>query len=239
MDVAISSALFAATCLVITLVALSADKRITAITAAATALYLGLDDFITGLPHLIPALDFLGGHWNWSGKVLSLALSVLVIVTLRLSPDSLGLRFKQEHPKLAWISLIGFIAWGSILGAVFKPGTANLETLAFQATMPGLAEEIVYRGIAPALLLGLVNYKPHVKDIPWAVIFATSLMFGVWHSLSFSKGSVSFEAMSGLFPMIGSVAGGWLRFKTKSLLIPILGHSLANVAFHVAGGLGA
>lgn len=39
--------------------------------------------------------------------------------------------------------------------------------------------------------------------------------------------------------MIGSVAGGWLRFKTKSLLIPILGHSLANVAFHVAGGLGA
>lgn len=89
---------------------------------------------------------------------MSLVLSVLVIVTLRLSPDSLGLRFKQEHPKIAWISLLGFIVWGAILGFVFQPGAASLETLAFQATMPGLAEEIVYRGVAPALLLGLIHY---------------------------------------------------------------------------------
>ncbi|MFC4728021.1 CPBP family intramembrane glutamic endopeptidase [Coralloluteibacterium thermophilus] len=238
MDAAISSALFAATCLVVALAVLRADRRVTAVTAAATALYLGLDDFVTGLPHLIPALDFLGGRWNWSGKVLSLALSVAVIVALRLSPDALGFRFRQEHPRLAWMSLAGFVAWGAMLGAIFQPGMADPETLAFQATMPGLAEEIVYRGIAPAVLLGLINSRPHVSDVPWAVIIGTSLMFGVWHALSFSQGSIDFEVMSGLFPMIGSIAGGWLRFKTRSLLIPVLGHALANVAFHVAGGPG-
>jgi membrane protease YdiL (CAAX protease family) len=120
---------------------------------------------------------------------------------------------------------------------LFKPGAPDAETLAFQATMPGLAEEIAFRGIAPAILLGLMNRKPHVNDIPWAVIFATSLMFGIWHSLSVSGGAVGFDLMSGLFPFIGSIPGGWLRFKTKSLLAPILIHSIANVAFHLAGWL--
>lgn len=43
--------------------------------------------------------------------------------------------------------------------------------------------------------------------------------------------------MSALFPLVGSIAGGWLRFKTGSLLVPGLGHGVANVAFQVAGGL--
>jgi membrane protease YdiL (CAAX protease family) len=48
-----------------------------------------------------------------------------------------------------------------------------------------------------------------------------------------------FDAMSALFPFIGSIPGGWLRYKTGSLLFPILAHSFANVAFHVAGGFAA
>jgi membrane protease YdiL (CAAX protease family) len=235
----ISSALFAGVCLVFALLASRADRRITVAFAVATALYLGLDDFITGLPGLVPALDFIGGKWNWTGKVLSLVVSVAMIVAFKLSPDALGLRLKQEHPTLAWLSIIAFVIWGATLGAIFKPGAADTETLMFQATMPGLAEEIVYRGIAPALLLGLINCRPHVRGIPWAVVVATAFIFGAWHALSFSKGSVNFALMSGLFPMVGSIAGGWLRFKTRSLLVPILGHSLANVAFHLVGGLGA
>jgi membrane protease YdiL (CAAX protease family) len=239
MDSLISSTLFAGVCLVFALLASSADRRITAAFAVAAALYLGLDDFITGLPNLIPSLDFIGGNWNWVGKILSVAFSIAVIVILKISPDALGLRLKQEYPTLAWLSLIAFVIWGAALGAIFKPGAAGTETLLFQATMPGLVEEIAYRGVAPALLLGLVNRQPHVRGVPWSVVVATAFMFGAWHALSFSNGSVNFELMSGLFPMIGSIAGGWLRFKTKSLLVPILGHSLANVAFHVAGGLGA
>lgn len=239
MDSLISSTIFAGACLVFALLASSADRKITAAFAVAAALYLGLDDFITGLPSLIPSLYFVGGSWNWAGKILSLAFSIVVIVIFKISRDALGLRLKQEYPTIAWISLVGFVIWGAALGAIFKPGAADTETLIFQATMPGLVEEIAYRGIAPALLLGLVNRQPHVHGIPWAVVFATSFMFGAWHALSFSNGSVNFELMSGLFPMIGSIAGGWLRFKTKSLLVPILGHSLANVAFHIVGGLGA
>lgn len=236
MDAVIFALILASTGFALAMLARSVDKRILVTSAALFAIYLSLDDFITGLPKLVPILDFIPGHWNWSGKVLSLVFSAIVIGSLRLSPDAVGVR-KQEHPKIAWIALGLFIVWGACLGVLFRPGAPDAETLAFQATMPGLAEEIAFRGIAPAILLTLMNRMPHVDGIPWAVILATSVMFGLWHALSFSHGRIGFDMLSGLFPFIGSIPGGWLRFKTKSLLAPVLGHGLANVAFHIAGGL--
>lgn len=224
--------------LVLALTAKIADKRVQVTSGVLFAVYLGLDDFVTGLPNLVKALDLIPGNWNWTGKVFSIFLAAIVIFALKLSPDAVGIR-KQEHSRIAWIGVALFIVWGVCLGLLFKPGAPNAETLAFQATMPGLAEEIAYRGIAPAILLGLMNRKPGIEDIPWAVILVTSLMFGIWHSLSFSGSSLGFDLMSGLFPFIGSIPGGWLRFKTKSLFAPILGHALANVAFHLAGWLNA
>jgi membrane protease YdiL (CAAX protease family) len=235
MDALVFSLIFASIGFAIAILASRADKRILMTSALLFAVYLGGDDLVTGLPTITNSLDFIPGNWNWSGKVLSLALSAIVVLLLRLSPDAIGLR-KQEHPKIAWAGLGFFIVWGICLGLAFKPGVPDAETLAFQATMPGLAEEIAYRGIAPAILLTLMNRKPHVDGIPWVVILATSVMFGLWHSLSFSDGNIGFDLMSGLFPFIGSIPGGWFRFKTKSLLVPILGHGLANVSFHVAGG---
>jgi membrane protease YdiL (CAAX protease family) len=221
------------------LLAKACDRRIAVAGALLFAAYLALDDLATGLPHLMPGFDFLPGEWNWSGKVLSLVFSALVIVALRLSPDAVGLRLRQAHPRIGWIAVGLFVAWGACLGLLFEPGAPDAETLAFQATMPGLAEEIAYRGIAPALLLSLWPRKPHVEGIPWGVILATSVVFGLWHSLGYSNGRFAFDPMSGLFPFLGSIPGGWLRFKTKSLVVPVAGHGLANVAFHIAGGLAA
>jgi membrane protease YdiL (CAAX protease family) len=237
MDTLVFSLAFAGCALVAALLARGFDRRIAVTGALLFALYLALDDLVTGLPHLVPALDFLPGEWNWSGKLLSLAFSALVILALRLSPEAVGLRLRQEHARTGWIAIGLFIAWGACLGLLFKPGVPDAETLAFQATMPGLAEEIAYRGIAPALLLSLWPRKPHVDGIPWAVIVATSVLFGLWHALSYADGRFGFDLMSGLFPFLGSLPGGWLRFRTKSLVVPIAGHALANVAFHVAGGL--
>jgi membrane protease YdiL (CAAX protease family) len=239
MDTLIFSLLFASICFFLSILARTIDKRILAVGAVLCAVYLGLDDLITGLPHIFKSLDFIPGSWNWSGKVLSLAFSLLAIIALKLSPDAIGLRLKQEYPLIAWTAVTFFIVWGAALGLLFKPGVPDLETLAFQVTMPGLAEEITYRGIAPVLLLSLIYRKPHIEGIPWAVVFATAAMFGVWHSLSYSGGMPGFDLIAGLFPFIGSILGGWVRFKTRSLVVPIACHCLANLAFHIAGGLRA
>ena len=238
MDSVAFSVSFAAISAAVFLLARQFDKRILVTLAFLCAIYLAADDLVTGLPSIVPSLDILGGSKNWTGKLFSLALSAAVIARLGLSPYAVGLTFKQRHTRIGLFAILFFIVWGTCLGLLFKPGTPNEEILAFQATMPGLSEELVYRGIAPALLLGLLHHKGPTSDIPWAVILATSVVFGVWHGLSYSSGQFGFDVMSALFPFIGSIPGGWLRFKTGSLVFPVLAHSLANVAFHVAGGLG-
>lgn len=215
------------------------DKRILVAFALLTAAYLGLDDLVTGLASTHRGIDFIGGNWNWTGKILSLWLSVFIIYAFKLSFDTVGLTFKQKHINIGLTALLLFTVWGACLGYLFKPGAADVETLAFQITMPGLAEELAYRGIAPALLLGLVQKKGPVEGMPWVVILVTSIMFGIWHGLSYSNGNFGFDVMSALFPFIGSIPGGWLRFKTGSLVFPVLAHSSANLAFHIVGGLSA
>src|SRR5687768_1001606 len=230
------SCAFAAIAAIAFLAASAFDKRILVTYALVAAIYLGVDDFMTALPSLVTGLSIPGADWNWTGKLLSLALSAVVIVALKLSPTAVGLTLKQRHLKVGLAGLVLFIVWGTALGMLFEPGTRDTETLLFQATMPGLAEELVYRGIAPAILLGLHRQQEDVGVTPWAVILSTAIVFGAWHGLQFSDGAFGFDIMSALFPFIGSIPGGWLRFKTGSLLFPILAHSFANVAFHVAGG---
>lgn len=214
------------------------DRRLTFAFGVLFAAYLGVDDLVTGLASSSAAFSFVGGEWNWSGKIYSLLLSIVVVLGMRIRPQTLGLTLSQRKLKASLIALGLLILWGFSLGLVFKPEAPSVETLAFQALMPGLAEELAYRGIAPALLLGLIRGKEPAQGIPWAVVFITALAFGMWHGLSYSNSGFAFDPTSALFPFIGSIAGGWLRFSSGSLLFPILAHSFANIAFHLSALFG-
>ncbi len=239
MDALVFSLGFFVVCSAILLICRVFDPRISLPMVLLAALVLGMDDLLTGLASSVPGWALLGGNWNWSGKLYSLVLSIVVILALRIDRRAVGLVWEQRTPWLSVVSVLGFIAWGAALGLVFRPGEADAETLAFQVSMPGLAEELMVRGVIPALLLGALWRRPLPDGRYWPVIVATSLIFGIWHSAGYSNGQFRFDLMSGLFPFIGSLAGGWLRFRTGSLLVPVLGHGLANLAFHVAGGLAA
>jgi membrane protease YdiL (CAAX protease family) len=239
MDALVFSIAFTVAAALVFLAAAAVDRKVTVAFALAGALYLGLDDLITGLASEFSVFSLPGTNWNWTGKIFSLLLSALVIVALRLSPQAVGLTLKQNDKKIAIAGVVFFALWGTCLGLLFKPGQADLETLAFQATMPGISEELVYRGICPAILLGLIHRRAPESGTPWAVILATSIVFGIWHGLGYSDGIFTWDSMSAVIPFVGSIAGGWLRFRTGSLLVPVLGHGIANVAFHVAGGLAA
>jgi uncharacterized protein len=236
MDSLVFSIAFTIAAALVCLATAAVDRKVTVAFALVGALYLGLDDLVTGLASEFAVFSLPGADWNWVGKIFSLLLSALVITALRLSTEAVGLTLKQSDKKIGIAALVLFAMWGTCLGLLFKPGQADWETLAFQATMPGIAEELVYRGICPAILLGLIRQRAPGSGTPWAVILATSIVFGIWHGLGYSEGSFTFDVMSALFPLVGSIAGGWLRFRTGSLLVPVLGHGIANVAFHVAGG---
>ncbi len=85
MDALISSIAFAAIAFVIFSAAKIADKRILLAFALLAAVYIGLDDLVTGLPTVVKSIDVIPGKWNWTGKILSIVLSAVVIAALNLS----------------------------------------------------------------------------------------------------------------------------------------------------------
>ncbi|MFU8814359.1 MAG: type II CAAX prenyl endopeptidase Rce1 family protein [Pseudomonadales bacterium] len=237
MEALIFSLAFAGIAFAVFLTARVFDRTTTFALAGGCAIYLGLDDLVTGLASSSGAFAIVDGNWNWTGKIYSILLSAGMIIALRIRPESVGLRLEQNAPRLALVAVAGFTVWGASLGLLFQPGAPDAETLVFQALMPGTAEEMVYRGIAPAILMGLIHGKQVPDRMPWAVIMATAILFAVWHGLGYAAGAFDFDVLSALFPFVGSVVGGWLRFKTGSLLVPVPGHSFANVAFHLAGAV--
>src|SRR5687767_912382 len=108
MDALIVSIAYAAIAFVIFSAAKIADKRIFLAFALLAAVYIGLDDLVTGLPSVVKGLDVIPGKWNWTGKVFSLVLSALVIAVLKLSPKTIGVTLKQEYPRLGIIAVLLF-----------------------------------------------------------------------------------------------------------------------------------
>lgn len=210
------------------------DKRLSIWAGALFAAYVGLDDLATGLPSTYPDLRIIDANWNWTGKIYSLALAAVVLRGLRIKPKAAGITLSQRNLSTSVIALVLFALWGLALGLIFRPDQTDLETIAFQASMPGLAEELAYRGIAPVLLLGLHPWRPAIQGIPWTVIGLTACVFGTWHGLRVTDSGISFDLVSAAIPFVGSIAGGWLRFSSGSLVFPIIAHGAANVAFQIS-----
>ena len=86
MEAVIFALMFGALALVVFAALKGFDRRLTLAFGLLFALYLGLDDLVTGLPSASPAFRIFGGQWNWSGKLYSLLLSVLVVLGLGIRP---------------------------------------------------------------------------------------------------------------------------------------------------------
>lgn len=213
------------------------DKNLIYAFGAIFALHLGLDDLLTAIGNK-SQYSIVSGEWNWSGKIYSLILSAALIAILRIDKKATGLVMPYKNNGSSLIATIILISLSATLAVIFKPDSPSLETLAFQATMPGIAEELTYRGIAPAIFLGLVNGRTDDQKMPWTAILVTALMFSVWHGLGLKSGSFSFDIASASFTLVGGLAYGWLRFNSGSLLYPIIAHCAGNLVFQLVPLIG-
>lgn len=180
---------------------------------------------------------FAGQQWNWTGKAVALVIVLAFIFTFKsLTLQQFGLTTKVNCTNAKPIFLI--CATYFLLRVLFYYAatkqvlTFHAETILFQATLPGLEEEVVFRGV----LLTLLN---HVFTRPkwtfakvsfgWAVVL-TSLLFGLTHGVSFDS---SFHLRFNAFAFLRTVFDGFLfallAEKTKSLVPSILFHNLLNL----------
>lgn len=198
---------------------------------AAVAL-MGVYDALLSRGYGLIPLDFGSSSWNWEGKTLAVALSLAVATLLGWKRS--GLTLKQDRQGLP-----GALALCAVLVAVFVglalyfPGQGfDADSLAFQLTMPGLDEELFYRGVLLLMLNEAFGRPIRVLGAPmgWAAVI-TSVAFGLMHALSYSDGAFAFDAVTMAATGLPALLLVWLREKTGSLLLPVLMHNFGNVVF--------
>jgi len=198
-----------------------------------------LDSVATLMPAYVHALQFPGTHWNWGGKFLDiavmLAVATIFIATRRFTAKDFGLTFKQAPgtSRAILFMMVPYIIIMAVLTAKWfgetKPQTA--ETIWYEATMPGLAEELLWRGILLALLdrMFTARFKLANADIGYGAV-ALTLVFALVHGLHFDKSlAIQTDWMNALMAGVTGFALVWLRLRTRSLVLPVVLHNATNV----------
>lgn len=199
---------------------------------AALVLNLAYQALLTRGFWMVPD-PFPDASWNWAGKLAAIAGTLAVMSLPMFGWKRCGMTLDQgPHWRGAvavFAVLSGLFFWMALAGADGRPDSA--ETIAFQWTMPGLDEELFYRG---TLLLALNEaFRPKSRLLGAPIGYGgllTTILFGLTHALSYKAGVVDFDLMTFAMTGVPSFLLLWLRERTGSLVLPVLGHNIANGA---------
>lgn len=178
------------------------------------------------VPNLFP------GEWAWTGKLLATVGLLLVAALPRLGLRRCGVTIVQAPGSgAAWIVFAALAAAILVLAFVHGDGRDSLDTIAFQWTMPGIEEELFYRGLLLlALNEALDGGRPRLAGIGWGGMLAC-VAFGLGHALFWRSGALSFDPVAFVLTGGPALLLAWFRARTHSLLLPVLAHNVANGAF--------
>ena len=202
------------------------------------------DNLLIVLTNRYPALQLIPNHvWEgflvcvWSGKIYSIlfTLSLLYITRRILSFTEIGLTLHQRKgsllPSLVVILLLA--GWAILVGIFSPKGSFDPIALVYLALMPGINEELVYRGY----LLGILNKLMPVKinvlgaTIGWGVV-VTSILFSLLHGFGFENDlSIHIDMIALRNSFLSGLIFAWLRERTGSLLMPIVAHGIEDFFF--------
>jgi len=195
---------------------------------------------------LLPTLDLLDRlRWNWQGKIVQTGVALAFIwflaATGRSSPRATGLRLDLV-PGSARPLLVAALVATAIPAAFVVLGASlplDLETLLFELTMPGIAEELFYRGALQTALERVFRGRRQLfgARVGWGYVIAT-VLFGIVHAVGVDWNlELSVNPLSGVGPLIGGAILGWMRTRGGSVWPPIVAHNLGNTAIVIGSTL--
>lgn len=182
------------------------------------------------LPTINPIFDFIKSSWNWDGKIYGILCCVFCYFAFRkyfCENNFFTLKQNKENLKLSTIGAIAIVVLSTIIWYLLGKTPFDLETLAFQISIPGIDEEIMFRGILLGLLATSIKDKFSIFGNP--SILLTSILFGLMHALTFSKNyDIDFESIYFLQTSFAGYVWGWITIKSRSVLLAILSHNFSN-----------
>ena len=191
-------------------------------------------------------LSFIPGterlHWNWGGKIAAdLLWLVLLVLLLRLQPGfraadagfTLKLRPGSLKPVLRAAALL--MGLQILIVLLFQePREVDAEDLLFQALMPGLDEEPLFRGVLLYMATqALVGRRYRLFGAPLnAAGLLLVLLFGLVHGIAYTGDAWQVNLLMILFAGLYGLFLLWIRERSGSLLPSVLTHNAVNlVAF--------
>jgi membrane protease YdiL (CAAX protease family) len=189
----------------------------------------------------IPRVDgFQHLHWSRQESLLSSAwpfLLVALVPWISLASIGVASRFRSGWLKpsiAAGLVALAVPAVFFVLGARKK---LDAEGWAFLLVMPGLAEELVFRGVYQSLLNRVFGkpWRLAGAEFGWGLI-VTSILFAGYNGL------ISVDALrhphivlaAAIAPLLSSFVSGWVRERTDSVWPSVFGHNLSNLLIPVA-----
>ena len=202
-----------------------------------------------GLVQLEQLVIFLPSVWSasgparvWQGKTLELVTFLALARGLGLTSEQTGIRLPRSHRDgsvsgraFAVGLLAGLLLSVSDLvrfahGEWLPPWRTGLGVILFELTLPGLAEEVSYRGV----LLGTLDaclgrpWKALGVELGFGAILS-SLMFSLAHTVQFDRNwqlVLNFGPMLELFCF--ALVMCWLRYRWGSVWPGALAHNVNN-----------
>ncbi|MBE9598618.1 CPBP family intramembrane glutamic endopeptidase [Pedobacter sp. MC2016-24] len=201
-------------------------------------LYFLFDCYLQQLSGTYLKLDFLGLQFSWIGKILSLITSVAIIYSVsKADRQAIGLTTKtnaKKQLKFGLLFFFGLLLFDFIFKIILFPkgGSFHFETFAFQASMPGLTEELAFRGIGCWLLDKAFVPRWTFKGVQfgWGIVIVT-VFFGIAHGVVLTENhELKFDLVTIIYlTLISSASLGMLRKFSGNLIYPILGHNTINI----------
>lgn len=207
------------------------------------AVFLTLDIAFVFLFKVVLVIPAWGG-FNWQGKALEIAWPLLLAACVARYPATrIGLLFRSE-PRSWRALLIVCVLYAVVMiplliylsGGHLNP-SKDLPTYIYEGTMPGLAEEFVYRGVFLMLLNEAFGRPWKVAGIQlgWGFVIVTAL-FGTLHGIDArSPGSIHIYWSGMIFPAITGVILAWLRERSGSVWPGAVFHNFVNVLNNLIG----
>jgi uncharacterized protein len=185
------------------------------------------------LPKLSASLDLLGGNWNWDGKAFGIlcgALGYFVFRKYFSEHDFFTIRPAKGNLKISLAVMLGSALFVMLLAFFAERSEFNVETLVFQLTMPGIDEEIMFRGLLLGLLMTALREKISFFGNP--ALLLTAVLFGFIHALTLGKDyALDFDPVYFLHTALGGYLFGWLTIRHRSILPAVVAHGLNNFLF--------
>lgn len=180
---------------------------------------------------------FQGQQWNWAGKGLALLLEAgLVAFLVKKEQLSSGIRFRFDWSGSRNLLLVccSYFILRILLYTVSGEANWNIhpETSLFQASLPGIQEELLFRGLLLALLNSVFlvpKFRILGTDAGLGVLIS-SLLFGLVHGCTLSaQNSLQLNYFMFAQTCFDGLLFALLAQKTKSIVPGIVFHNLLNL----------